>query len=52
MACVKEKRNALRVFMVKPEGNRPLGRLRHRCEKEIRRIIFKKQDGRSWIGFI
>jgi hypothetical protein len=27
-----EKRNVCRILVGKPEGNRPLGRLRHRAE--------------------
>jgi hypothetical protein len=28
-ACIKEKRNAYKVLIGKPEGKRPLGRHRH-----------------------
>jgi hypothetical protein len=31
-----EKRNAYRIFVGKPEGKRPLGRLTHRCEGNIK----------------
>jgi hypothetical protein len=30
------KRNAYRIFMEKPEGKRPLGRPRRRCEDNIK----------------
>jgi hypothetical protein len=37
-ACNKhgEKRNAYRILVGKPEGKRPLGRPRRRCEDNIR----------------
>jgi hypothetical protein len=31
-----EKRNLYRIFMGKPEGNRPIGRPRHRWEDNIK----------------
>jgi hypothetical protein len=31
-----EKRNAYRIFVRKPEGNRPLGRPRRRCVDNIK----------------
>jgi len=35
VACVGERRGAYRVLVEKPEGNRPLGRSRHRWEDNI-----------------
>jgi hypothetical protein len=35
VACMREKRNAYRILVGKPEGKRPLGRLRHRWEDNI-----------------
>jgi len=43
VARMEEKRGAYRVFVVKPEGKRPLGRPRHRCGGNI------KMDLR-WVG--
>jgi hypothetical protein len=34
-----EKRNACRILMGKPEGNKPLGRLRPRWEHNIKRDL-------------
>jgi hypothetical protein len=36
VARMGKKRNACRLFVGKPEGKRPLGRLRHRWEDNIR----------------
>jgi hypothetical protein len=33
---MREKRNAYRILMGKPEGKRPLGRHRHRLEDNIK----------------
>jgi hypothetical protein len=33
---MEEKRNAYRIFVGKPEGNRPLGRPRHRWVDSIK----------------
>ena len=38
-----------RVLVGKPEGKRPLGRLRHRWEDNIR-WIFRKWDVGVWAG--
>jgi hypothetical protein len=35
VACMREKLNAYRILMRKPEGKRPLGRLRHRWEDNV-----------------
>jgi hypothetical protein len=45
-----EKRNAYRIFMGKPEGNRPLGRPRRRWEDNIRMDLSKiGWGGMDWI---
>jgi hypothetical protein len=36
VACMEEKRNTYRVLVVIPEGKRPLGRLRHKWEGNIK----------------
>ena len=36
VARVEQSRNAYRVLVGKPEGNRPLGRPRHRLEDNIK----------------
>jgi hypothetical protein len=36
VGCMGEKRNAYKVLVGKPEGKRPLGRLRHRLEDNIK----------------
>jgi hypothetical protein len=36
VARMEEKRNAYRILVGKPEGKRPLGRRRRRCEDNIR----------------
>jgi hypothetical protein len=36
VALMGEKRNAYRVLVGKPEGKRPVGRLRHRWEDNIK----------------
>jgi hypothetical protein len=40
MPCVGEKRNACRILVGKPEGMRPLGRLRHRWKDNIKMCDF------------
>jgi hypothetical protein len=44
MACMGEKGNACRVLIGRSEGNRPLGRSRHGCEDNVKRIL-KKWNG-------
>jgi hypothetical protein len=39
IASVGEKRNAYRILVGKPEGKKPLGRLRHRWEDNIKRDL-------------
>ena len=36
VACVEQSRNEYRVQLGKPEGKRPLGRLRHRWEDNVK----------------
>jgi hypothetical protein len=36
VACMGEERKLYKVLMGKPEGKRPLGRLRHRWENQIK----------------
>jgi hypothetical protein len=43
VACMRERRGIYRVLVGKPEGKRPLGRLRHRW-RIILRWIFGKWD--------
>jgi hypothetical protein len=49
-----EKRNAYRLFVGKPEGNRPLGRPRCRCVDNIRMDlwILERWDGVMWTGLV
>jgi hypothetical protein len=44
-----ERRYVYRVLARKPEGKRPLGRLRRRWEENIK-WIFGKWDVRLWTG--
>jgi hypothetical protein len=36
VACMGEERKVCKVLMEKPEGKRPLGRPRRRCEDGVR----------------
>jgi hypothetical protein len=48
---IGEKRNAYRLLVGKPEGKRPLGRLRRRCVDNIRMDLGKVGWGDvDWIG--
>jgi hypothetical protein len=38
---MREIRNALKILVSKPEGNRPLGRPRHGWEDNIRWVLKK-----------
>jgi hypothetical protein len=53
VARVKEKRNAYRILLGKPEGKRPLGRPRRRWVYNIK-IDLKEigWDGMVWSGSI
>jgi len=46
IARVREKRNAYRVVVGKPQRHRPLGRLRHKWENSIQ-VDLKEQDERA-----
>jgi len=50
VACMGERKGIYRVLVGKPEGNRPLGRPRHRWEDNIKMYL---QDagcgGMDWI---
>jgi len=53
VACMGERRGVYRVLVVKPEGNRPLGRLRRRREGNIKMDLQKVGWGRGvWTGLI
>jgi hypothetical protein len=45
-----EERNAYRLFVVKPEGKRPLGRPRRRWVNNIRMDLGEVGWGDDWIG--
>ena len=49
VACMEERRSIYRVLERKREGNRPLGRPRHRWE-DILRWILRKWDVEVWTG--
>jgi hypothetical protein len=45
-----EKRNGCRILMEKPEGKRPVGRLRRRCVDNIKMDLREiGWDGMDWI---
>jgi hypothetical protein len=48
---MREGRVVYRVFVVKPEGKRPLGRPRRRCEDNVRMALQEVGCGcGDWIG--
>jgi hypothetical protein len=51
VARIGKRTRAYRVLVGKPEGKRPLGRLRRRWEK-ILKLSIKKSVGRTWTRFI
>jgi len=51
VARIKERRGAYRVMLGKPEGRRPLGRPRRRCEDNIK-MNLQKVVWRAWNGLI
>jgi hypothetical protein len=52
VARMREKRNAYRLLVGKPEGKRPLGRQRRRWVDNILGWILEKWDGMMWIGLV
>jgi hypothetical protein len=46
-----DKRNAYRIFVGKPEGKRPLGRLEADGSITLKGIL-ERQDGEVWTGLI
>jgi hypothetical protein len=47
---MRESRNAYRVFVGKPDGKRPLGRLRRRREDNIKMYLQEVEcGGMDWI---
>jgi len=51
VARMGERRGVYRVLMRKPDGKRPLGRPRHRCQYNIKMIIRKWEVG-AWTGLM
>jgi hypothetical protein len=50
VACTGKERGAHRVLVGKPEGKRPLGRLRHRWEDNIKMDLQEVEcGGMDWI---
>jgi hypothetical protein len=52
MALMGERRCACRVLVGRPEGNRQLGRPRHRCENNIKMDLQEVGWGMYWIGLV
>jgi hypothetical protein len=48
---MRENRDLYRILMRKPEGQRPLGRPRHRWEDNIK-IDFQELEWTTWTGLI
>jgi hypothetical protein len=46
---MREKRSVYRVLVGKPEGKRPPGRPRHRCENNIEMDLREIGEGMNWI---
>jgi hypothetical protein len=51
-AHMGEKRGAYRVLVGRPEGRRPLGRLRHRWEDNIKMDLQDVRGGMGWIELV
>jgi hypothetical protein len=49
VACMREKRNADRILVGKPEERRALGRPRHKCEDNIKMDLKTGWGGMDWI---
>jgi hypothetical protein len=52
MTLVWEMGEVHTVLVVKPDGKRPLERLRRRREENIKMDLFKEWDGVAWTGLI
>jgi hypothetical protein len=53
VACMKEKRTSYRILMRKPKGERPLGRLTHRLEENIKTDLREiGRGGMEWIRLV
>jgi hypothetical protein len=50
VACMGEGRNVFKALVRKPEGKRPLGRLRHRWVDGIK-VDLRRLFGGVWSGF-
>jgi len=51
IACIGDRRGAYRILVRKPEGRRPLGRPRHRCEDNIKMDLQELgMNGMNWIA--
>jgi hypothetical protein len=50
VARIREERGVYRVLVRKPEGKRPLGRLRRRCEDNIRMDLQEMGYLGVWTG--
>jgi hypothetical protein len=48
----REKRNAYRLLVEKPEGKRPLGIRRRRWVDNIRMDLKERWDGMMWTGLV
>jgi hypothetical protein len=48
---IEERSNAYKVLVGKPEGNRPLGRPRHRWEENIK-LDLEEVGWGAWTGLI
>jgi hypothetical protein len=49
-AHTEQIRNACKILVWKPEGKKPLGRPKHRCEDNIRAYLW--EIGREYVGCI
>jgi len=50
VARMRERRGVYRAFVVKPKGNRPLGRPRHRWDDDINKDLHEvRYGGMDWI---
>jgi hypothetical protein len=50
VAFMGERRGIYRILVGKPEGKRPLGRLRHRWEDDIKMDLQEVRCGGIWRG--